>query len=212
MHTVSVTVADKAGNVAGPVSWQFAVADPAVLRLAARGRRRSMAGGRASVRFVATGNGTPLAGVRVVDLDAARPDRRGFRIVRTLTTGSAGAVSWSVAPMRTTAYRAALEAAPAVTATRSVAVIQRVALAVDHLRIHPGGAVRLSGLVVARPSRRAGARAAPDRARLADGGDAAARHPRRGTRRPWSPGISGRYVLRVVAPATPPTRSGAAGR
>ena len=37
VHTVSVTAADRAGNVAGPVSWQFAVADPAVLRLAAQG-------------------------------------------------------------------------------------------------------------------------------------------------------------------------------
>ncbi|MGZ4626958.1 MAG: hypothetical protein ACXV3S_11850, partial [Kineosporiaceae bacterium] len=37
VHTVSVTAADRAGNVVGPVTWQFAVADPAVLRLAAQG-------------------------------------------------------------------------------------------------------------------------------------------------------------------------------
>ena len=31
VHTVSVTVADSSGNVAGPVMWQFAVVDPARL-------------------------------------------------------------------------------------------------------------------------------------------------------------------------------------
>src|SRR5205823_1269683 len=33
VHTISVTVADRAGNVAGPLMWQFAVANPATLRL-----------------------------------------------------------------------------------------------------------------------------------------------------------------------------------
>ena len=43
VHTIAVTVADNAGNVAGPVMWQFAVADPASLGLTAAGEapRRS---------------------------------------------------------------------------------------------------------------------------------------------------------------------------
>jgi hypothetical protein len=201
VHTVSVSAADNAGNVAGPVSWQFAVADPAVLRLAVGGPASLVAGGRASIRFVATASGTPLAGVHVV-ISTRPAGQRGFRIVRTLTTGSAGAVSWSVAPLRTTAYRAALEAAPAVTATRSMAVMQRVALAVDHLRIHPGGTVRLSGFVFpGHPGGRV-------RVQLLTGsGWRTVARPRLGVRSRFAKtvvaGVSGRYVLRVVAPATP---------
>ena len=40
VHTIAVTVADNAGNVAGPVMWQFAVADPASLGLTAAGGPR----------------------------------------------------------------------------------------------------------------------------------------------------------------------------
>jgi hypothetical protein len=176
------------------------VADPAVLRLAAQGPASILAGGRASMRFVATGSGTPLAGVRVA-ISTRPAGQRGFRIVRTLTTGSTGAVSWSVAPMRSTAYRAALEAAPAVTATRSLAVHQRVALAVDHLRIHPGGAVRLSGFVVpGHPRARVRVQL------LTAAGWQTVAQPRLGIASHYAKtlvaGISGRYVLRVVAPAT----------
>jgi hypothetical protein len=201
VHTVSVSAADNAGNVAGPLSWQFAVADPAVLRLALGGPASLIAGGRASIRVVATASGTPLAGVHVV-ISTRPAGQGGFRIVRTLTTGSAGAVSWSVAPLRTTAYRARLEAAPAVTATRSMAVMQRVALAVDHLRIHPGGTVRLSGFVFpGHPGGRVRVQL------LTRSGWRTVARPRLGARSRFAKtviaGVSGRYVLRVVAPATP---------
>jgi hypothetical protein len=201
VHTVSVTVADNAGNVAGPLSWQFAVADPAALRVAGRGPTSIVAGGRASMGFVATSSGTPLVGVRVV-ISTRPAGQRGFRTVRTLTTGSAGAVSWTVAPLRNTTYRAALEAAPAVTATRSLAVHQRVALAVDHLRIHPGGAVRLSGFV---SPRHPGGRVRVQL--LTRAGWRTVAKPLLGRASRYAKtvvaGISGRYVLRVVAPATP---------
>ena len=200
VHTVSVTAADRAGNVAGPVTWQFAVADPAVLRLAAQGPASILAGGRASLRFVATGSGTPLAGVYVV-ISTRPAGQRGFHVVRTLTTGSAGAVSWAVSPLRTTAYRAALEAAPAVTATRSIAVVQRVALSVDHLRIHAGGALRLAGFVF--PGHPGGW----VRVQLLTGaGWRTVARPHLGGASRYAKtviaGIPGRYVLRVVAPAT----------
>jgi hypothetical protein len=200
VHTVSATVVDKAGNVAGPESWQFAVADPAVLELTGQGPRSVVAGHRASMRFVATGSGTPLAGVRVV-ISSRPAGRASFRVVRTLTTGSTGVVSWTVAPMRSTAYQAALEAAPAVTATRSLDVHQRVALAVDRLRIHPGGAVRLSGFVVpGHPGGRVRVQL------LTAAGWQTVAQPRLGLASHYAKtlvaAISGRYVLRVVAPAT----------
>jgi hypothetical protein len=201
VHTVSVTAADKAGNVAGAVSWQFAVADPAVLRLAAQGPASVTAGGRATIRFVATASGTPLAEVAVA-ISSRAAGQAGFHRLRTLTSGRNGAVAWSVAPLRTTVYRAALAAAPAVTARRTVVVAQRVALAVDHLRIHPGGAVRLSGFVL--PGH-AGGRVMVQL--LTAGGWQTVARPQLGIRSRFAKtvvaGLSGRYVLRVVAPATP---------
>ena len=201
VHTVSVTVADKEGNVAGPVMWQFAVADPAVMRLAGQAPVSVTAGGRATVRFVATANGTPLVGARVV-ISSRPAGQAGFRTVRTLTSGKDGAVAWSVSPLRTTVYRAALAAAPAVSATRTVVVAQRVALAVDHLRIHPGGAVRLSGLVApGHPGGRVLVQLLTAR------GWQTVATPRLGIRSRFAKtvvaGLSGRYILRVVAPATP---------
>jgi hypothetical protein len=200
VHTVSVTVADRAGNVAGPVGWQFAVADPAALRIAGGGPVSIVAGGRTSLRFVARSTSTPLVGVRVV-ISRRPAGQRGFRTVRTLTTGGAGAVSWIAAPLRTTVYRATLEAAPAVTTTRSVVVHQRVALVADHLRIHPGGAVRLTGRVFpARPGGRVWVQL------LTAAGWRTVATPRLGGASRYTKtviaGISGRYLLRVVAPAT----------
>ena len=72
VHTISVTVADNAGNVAGPVMWQFAVADPASLGLAAAGGPASIVVGHAAtLAFTATSNGAGMAGARV--LVSARP-------------------------------------------------------------------------------------------------------------------------------------------
>ena len=79
VHTISVTVADNAGNVAGPVMWQFAVADPASLGLAAAaGPASIVAGHAATLAFTATSNGAGMAGARV--LVSARPaGKRGLR-------------------------------------------------------------------------------------------------------------------------------------
>ncbi len=171
------------------------------MRLAGQAPASVTAGGRVTVRFVATASGTPLVGVRVT-ISSRPAGQAGFRTVRTLTSGKNGAVAWSFAPLRTTVYRADLAAAPAVSATRTVVVAQRVALAVDHLRIHPGGAVRLSGFVApGHPGGRVLVQLLTAR-----GWQTVAR-PQLGIRSRFAKtvvaGLSGRYILRVVAPATP---------
>ena len=95
------------------------------------------------------------------------------------------------------------------TAARSIAVIQRVALSVDHLRIHAGGAVRLAGFVF--PGHPGGW----VRVQLLTGtGWRTVARPHLGAASRYAKtvvaGIPGRYVLRVVAPATLRTRSAAA--
>ena len=77
VHTISVTVADNAGNVAGPVMWQFAVADPASLALTAAGGPASIVAGRAAtLRFTATSNGAGMAGARVLGVGPTGRKRR----------------------------------------------------------------------------------------------------------------------------------------
>jgi hypothetical protein len=200
VHTVSVTVADRAGNVAGPVMWQFAVADPATLDLQASRPVALTAGGRAIVRFTARTNGTPLAGARIVV--SSRPaGRRGLHTIRTLTTGAAGNASLTVAPMRNTTYRAVLDAAPATAATTSVTVRQRVTLRADRLRLRRGGVVRLSGRVQpGSPGHRVRVQL------LTASGWRTVAQPTLGAASRYVKtviaALPGRYVLRVVAPAT----------
>jgi hypothetical protein len=207
VHTVAVSAADRAGNVAGPVMWQFAVADPATLDLTAGGATSLTAGGRAVIRFVARSNGAALVGTHVV-ISSRPAGGRGLHTIRTLTTGPTGIVTLAVAPLRNTTYRAVLEAAPAVAATRSVAVHQRVALAADRLRIARGGVVRLTGRVLpGRPGARVRVQL------LSGGGWRTVAQPRLGGASRFAKtviaAIPGRYVLRVVAPAT---AANAAGR
>ena len=147
VHTIAVTVSDNAGNVAGPVMWQFAVADPATLHVAATaGPHAIVAGQKATLRFAATSNGTAIADARV--LVATRPAGQAtFGPARVMTASATGIVSWTVAPTRTITYRVELADHPAVNATRTVVVHQRITLAASTYRLRRGGTVRLSGRV-----------------------------------------------------------------
>jgi hypothetical protein len=104
-------------------------------------------------------------------------------------------------------YRAELEAAPTVRASRTVAVRQRVALVADHLRVQHGGAVRLSGLVSpGHPGGRVHVQV------LTASGWRTVASPRLGIGSHYAKtviaGARGRYLLRVIAPATPTNAAG----
>ena len=208
VHTVSVTAADLAGNVAGPVMWQFAVADPATLAVAAAGGPASIvAGASATLRFAATGNGSPLAGARV--LVSARPaGAAAFGPARVLVASATGLVSWSVGPMRTTVYRVQLEADPAVSAARTLVVRQRVTLTASVTRLRRGGAFTLSGRVLpAHPGGRVQIQL------LTAAGWRTVASPLLGARSAFRKtlvaAVPGRYVLRAVAAATAADAAGA---
>jgi hypothetical protein len=131
----------------------------------------------------------------------------GFHTLRTMTTNAAGTVAWIAAPLRNTVYRAELEAAPTVRASRTVAVRQRVALVADHLRVRHGGAVRLSGLVSpGHPGGRVHVQV------LTASGWRTVANPRLGIGSHYAKTViaaaRGRYVLRVIAPPTPTNAAG----
>ncbi len=207
VHTVSVTAADRAGNVAGPIEWEFAVASPSDLNLVAQTATSIVAGGKVTMRFVARDGVAPMVGTRIVI--ASRPaGGTGFHTLRTMTTNATGAVSWVAAPLRNTVYRAELADATTVRASRTVAVRQRVALVADRLRVHRGGAVRLSGLVApGHPGARVSVQV------LTASGWRTVARPRLGIASHYTKTVvaaaRGRYVLRVIAPAT---LTNAAGR
>ncbi len=207
VHTVSVTVADRAGNVAGPVEWEFAVASPADLHLVAQTAASIVAGGRVTMRFTARDGAVAMAGTRVV-IASRVAGGTGFHTLRTMTTSASGVVSWIAAPLHNTVYRAELADAPTVRASRTVAVRQRVALVADHLRVHRGGAVRLSGLVApGHPGARVSVQL------LTASGWRTVARPRLGIGSHYVKTVvaaaRGRYVLRVTAAAT---TTNAAGR
>ncbi|HKV69151.1 MAG TPA: hypothetical protein VJN72_13760 [Gaiellales bacterium] len=207
VHTVSVTVADRAGNVAGPIEWEFAVASPADLHLAGQTATSIVAGGKVTMRFVARDGSVPMTGARIV-IAARAAGGTGFHTLRTMTTNAAGAVAWIAAPLRNTVYRAELEAAPTVRASRTVAVRQRVALVTDRLHVRHGGAVRLSGFVSpGHPGGRVQVQV------LTGAGWRTVASPRLGIGSHYAKTViaaaRGRYVLRVIAPAT---ATNAAGR
>ncbi len=146
-HTVRWHASDGAGNVRDGF-WTFTVSlgDPATLRLVGSGPMAIVAGHRTTVRFAGTSSGVPVVGARVL-VSARRAGQHLFHAVHTLTTGRAGAVSWVIAPRRTTVFRVRFQAAPSVTAGRRIAVHQRVRLVAGAGRIHAGGGVRLTGRV-----------------------------------------------------------------
>jgi Bacterial Ig-like domain len=200
VHTISVTVADNAGNVAGPVVWQFAVADPATLGLAAAGGPSSIVHGHAAVlRFAATSSGTGMAGARI--LVSARPaGSAAFGPARVVTASATGVAELSVSPARTTAYRAELEADPSVRAERTLVVHQRVTLTASRHRMRRGGTLQLSGRVTPGRSGRGSIQLLTSR------GWRTVARPKLGGRSGFHAtvvaALPGRYILRAVAAAT----------
>lgn len=147
VHTVSVTVADRSGNQAGPDTWQFEVANPATLRIGfAAGPATLVSGQRAVLTARATSNGSALAGAEVrISLRVA--GQTGYQPARLMTTSATGEVRWDIAPGRNTSYRVELAADPSAAAMHMVAVRQHMTLVASHGRIGHGHALVLAGSV-----------------------------------------------------------------
>ena len=202
VHTISVSVADAAGNQTGPVMWQFAVADPATLGVAFRsGPASILAGAHTTLVFAATANGAPLASAHVL-VSTWPAGQAGFGPARTLVASASGMISWPVAPARTTVYRVALADDPSMVATRTLTVRQRVLLAASAHTLRRGSALRLTGRV---QPLRPGVRVALEL--LTRHGWAVVARPRLGVNSGFQtvviPPVAGRYLFRVVAAATP---------
>jgi hypothetical protein len=202
VHTIAVTVADRAGNVAGPVVWQFAVANPATVRLTVTSGPRQLVFGRSgTIVLNATAGGEPLAGTRVL-LSSRPAGSATFGPARVLVSGADGHVRWTVSPARSATFRAQLADQPGVTVQRVVGVHRRVTIAADHGSVRRGLPVRLSGSVgPSAPGSRVSVQLLTSR------GWTPVAFPRLGGRSGYSatvvPRLPGRYLLRVVAPATP---------
>jgi hypothetical protein len=209
VHTVSVTVADLSGNLAGPLMWQFAVADPARLDLVIGTAPGSLLyGGRGVITAVARSNGSPLAGAEV--RVSSRPaGSQSFGPSRLLVASSTGEIRWEISPSRTTEYRLELVGNAAEVLTRTVVVRQRVSLRTGASQTRRGMPIRLSGWVA--PARsgtvqvqlltRRGWRTVASPRVGARGGFAATLVPR----------VAGRYVFRTVAAPTAANAAGVSG-
>jgi hypothetical protein len=207
VHTIAVTVADLSGNTVGPVMWQFAVADPATFDLvgiAAPGR--TTAGQRVELRFAARSNGVGLAGA-VVRASSRVAGQVSFSAGRLLTAGAGGEVSLPVAPLHTTTYRFELASDPSVSIEHTVVVGQRVTLTAASTTVRRGTPIRLSGRVLpAHPGQAL-------RIQMLTGrGWVTVAAPKLSARSLFSgtllPRLPGRYLFRVVAPATALNASG----
>ena len=201
VHTVAVTVADTSGNVAGPVMWQFAVADPARVALSALSvPSRITAGGSARLRYRATANGSPLVGTSL-RLESRPAGQDGFSDAGVRVTDAGGDVTWTVHPRTTTEYRVAIVETGAETDARTVVVGQRVTLSAARSRVHRGGTIHLSGSV-----QPAHAGAAVRVQLLTRRGWVTVSKPHLSARSRFTatllPRVKGRYVFRVVAAAT----------
>ena len=169
VHTVAVTVADTSGNVAGPVMWQFAVADPARVALSALSvPSRITAGGSARLRYRATANGNPLVGTSL-RLESRPAGQAGFSDAGVRVTDAGGDASWTVHPRITTEYRVVVVESEAESDIRTVVVGQRVSLSAARSRVHRGGTIHLSGSVQPAHAGRSRAGAAADQAGMGDG-------------------------------------------
>ena len=208
VHTIAVTVADAAGNVAGPVMWQFAVADPATLSVrAVSGPSRLVAGTRGTLVFQAASGSTRLAGARL--LVSHRPaGSAGYGPARALTASPTGRITLAIAPTATTRYRVVLAGDPTVSVTRLVTVRQRVTLDARPRPLRRGTALRLEGTVHPLHS---GGRVAVQM--LTRRGWATVAQPRLSRRSAFSavvvPRIPGQYLFRVLAAATARDAAGA---
>ena len=201
VHTIAVTVADRSGNLAGPVMWQFAVASPASVHLdVASGPTQLVFGRSGTIVLDATAGGQPLAGTRV--LVSSRPaGNPAFGPARVLITGADGHVRWTVSPGRSATFRAELADQPSAAVQRTIGVHRRVTIAADHVAVRRGLPVRLSGSVgPSAPAARVTVQLLTSR------GWTPVASPRLGSRSGYSatviPRLPGRYLLRVVAPAT----------
>ena len=177
VHTVAVTVADTSGNVAGPVMWQFAVADPARVAVSALSvPSRITAGGSARLRYRATANGNPLVGTSL-RLESRPAGQAGFSDAGVRVTDAGGDASWTVHPRTTTEYRVVVVESEAESDVRTVVV--------ETAREPVGGAVAGAprrhdppvGQRAAGPRGRSRAGAAADQAGMGDGLHAAPQRP-----------------------------------
>ena len=201
VHTVAVTVADTSGNVAGPVMWQFAVANPARVAVSALSvPSRITAGGSARLRYRATANGSPLVATSL-RLESRSAGQAGFSDAGVRVTGADGEASWTVHPAVTTEYRVVIVESEADSDVRTVVVGQRVSLSAARSRVRRGDTIHLSGSV--QPAH-AGA---PVRVQLLTRrGWVTVSKPHLSARSRFAatllPRVKGRYVFRVVAAAT----------
>lgn len=207
VHTIGVTVADNSGNVAGPVMWQFAVADPARVAVTATSvPSRITAGGSARLRYRATANGNPLVGTGL-RLESRPAGQAGFSDAGVRVTDAGGDASWDVHPRVTTEYRVVVVESEAESGVRTVVVGQRVSLSAARSRVRRGGTIHLSGSV-----QPAHAGAAVRVQLLTRRGWVTVSRPHLSARSRFTatllPRVSGRYVFRVVAAATPGNATG----
>ena len=207
VHTVAVTVADTSGNVAGPVMWQFAVADPARVAVSALSvPSRITAGGSARLRYRATANGNRLVGTGL-RLESRPAGQARFSDAGVRVTDAGGEASWTVRPRTTTEYRVVVVESEAESDVRTVVVGQRVSLSAARSRVHRGGTIHLSGSV-----QPAHAGAAVRVKLLTRRGWVTVSRPHLSARSRFAatllPRVSGRYVFRVVAAATAANATG----
>ena len=207
VHTVSVTVADTSGNVAGPVMWQFAVSDPARLDVVvAGGAGRIVAGGSTTLRYRATSNGSALAGA-TLRLTSRPGTAASFGNPRVVVTDSAGEAAFAVSPLVTTDYKLELVDSGSVSVARTVVVAERVGLAAGRSTQRRGTTIHLSGRVL------------PVHGGIRLLAQTFTRHGWVTVARPLLsstgrysatllPRVAGRYVFRVLAPATPDNAAG----
>ncbi|MDX6551090.1 MAG: large repetitive protein [Gaiellales bacterium] len=201
VHTIAVTVSDRAGNGVGPVMWQFAVADPARISLTAlTAPAQTAAGQQVLLRFAALSNGTALAGAQVL-VSSREAGQPAFTAGRLLTAGVGGEIAWPVAPLHTTTYRVELASDAAVAVEHTIAVRQLVSLSASRLRVQPGSSIRLSGRVIP-----AQAGMTVRIQLLTSRGWVTVALPRLSAGSAFTktllPRVRGRYVFRVTAPAT----------
>jgi hypothetical protein len=208
VHTIAVTVADAAGNVTGPVMWQFAVADPASLSLrTVAGPSRLVAGSRGTLVFQAASGSTRLAGARLL-VSRRTAGSAGYGPARALIASPAGRMALQIAPTATTRYRVILAGDRTVSVTRLVTVRQRVTLDARPRPLRRNTALHLEGTV---HPLHPGGRVAVQM--LTHRGWATVARPRLSRRSAFStvvvPRIPGQYLFRVLVAATARDAAGA---
>ena len=146
VHTIAVTVADAAGNVAGPLMWQFAVADPATLSRAPWSAPVvARVGGRRHRGAVRDQRRRPLAGARCSSPPGS--GSAGFGAARTWVADVGGTDPPADRARPHHRYHVELADHPTVRSTSRWRWRRRVSLAAGRGRCATGTALRLSGTV-----------------------------------------------------------------